>query len=197
MNGVTSRARQVRLRRPSAVLPVLSVVVLGIFVSACSSTAAPTTTTTTVATTTSTSSGTSSSSTTVPAKGSADADIAQAYKTLFDLASPAITPKLAVVQDGSALRAAFTAAIKSPLAKEAGGARVLSVTIEPNATCSARSLPPPCADVIYDVVSPGKQTLLANQKGAAISSGGHWLVAKQTICTLLAFTNGGAPPSGC
>lgn len=116
---------------------------------------------------------------------------------LFDLASPAIAPKLAAVQDGSSLRSAFAAALKSPLAKEAGGAHVLSVAIEGKATCSSKSLPSPCALVTYNVLSPSGSALLTNQKGFAVESGGHWLVSKMTICTLLTLDNGGTTPAGC
>ena len=38
------------------------------------------------------------------------AEVAHAYSVLFDLANPAVSPKLAVVQSGALLKAAFTAA---------------------------------------------------------------------------------------
>jgi hypothetical protein len=203
MKGLSPLGRQGRLwRRNVAVLPVLIVSLLAISTAACSSNAATTTTTTSTTTTSTAVSSTTTptttsapSGTTVPAATSAAID--KAYMTLFDLASPAIAPKLAVVQDGSALRAAFTAALKSPLAAEAGGAKVLSVTLESTSGCSSNSLPPPCALVKYDVLSPAKQALLSNQNGSAIESGGQWLVSKSTICTLLSFTNGGTAPKGC
>jgi hypothetical protein len=123
--------------------------------------------------------------------------IDKAYMALFDLANPAIAPKLAAVQDGAALRSAFAVALKSPLAKEAGGARVLSVAVQSKATCTAKSLPSPCALVTYDVLSPSGAALLTNQKGSAVNSRGHWLVSKTTICTLLTLDNGGTAPAGC
>jgi hypothetical protein len=178
---------------------MLAVLVLAIFLTACSSKAVTTTSTTSGPTTTSTplTSSTVPSTSTLPLTASDRTGISTAYMTLFDLANPAIAPKLAAVQDGTTLKAAFTAALKSVLAKEAGGARVLSIAIEGNAACSAQSLPSPCALVSYDVVSPGKQTLLKNQKGYAVSSSGRWLVSKKTICTLLVLANGGTAPAGC
>lgn len=180
---------------------MLTVAVLSLATAACSSSSTPTTTAT-VASSPSTAASSSTSlsttvSTTSPPSGSADASIDKAYMALFDLANPAIPPKLAAVQDGSSLRSAFTAALKSPLAKEAGGAHVLSVTVETKATCTAKSLPSPCALVTYDVLSPSGSALLSNQKGFAVNSSGRWLVSKMTICTLLTLDNGGTAPTGC
>jgi hypothetical protein len=185
------------LRQKAGIPPALAVLILGIAATACSSKAATTTTSTLAAPTTSTpvTSTSAGPSTTVPSKTSAGID--KAYMTLFDLSSPAIAPKLAAVQDGSVLRGAFKAALGSPLAKEAGGARVLSVTIESAAACSAKSLPSPCALVTYDVLSPAKTPLLTNEKGSAVESGGHWLVSKTTICSLLSLESAGATPPGC
>jgi hypothetical protein len=125
------------------------------------------------------------------------ADIERSYTTLFDLANPAVTPKLAVVQDGSMLKAAFTAALDSALAKEAGGATVLSVDVQEGAACSNQVLPSPCATVVYNIISPTKSVLLSGSKGGAVYAGGQWLVAKTTICSLLTLDNGGKIPTGC
>jgi hypothetical protein len=187
--------------RPAA-RPALAVAVLGILLTACSSNAASTTTTSTAATTTSSTATTTSStsappSSTLPVTTADRRGISTAYMTLFDLANPAIAPKLAAVQDGSGLKAAFSAALKSALAKEAGGARVLAITLEGKTSCSAESLSSPCALVTYDVVSPAKQTLLKNEKGYAVNSSGRWLVAKKTICNLLVLASGGTAPPGC
>lgn len=143
----------------------------------------------------------SSSSTTsaapLPALSVSTADIKQAYSTLFDLSNPAVAPKLAVVQDGSTLDAAFTAAIHSALAKEAGGAKVLSVKIEKGTACTNDVLTSPCAVVVYDVVSPAQAIVLSGSTGSAVYDNSHWLVAKSTICSLLTLDNGGKTPSGC
>jgi hypothetical protein len=153
----------------------------------CGSSSSPTTTSTTAAPTT----------TTLPPLSVSRADIQHAYMTLFDLANPAVTPKLAVVQDGSALKAAFTTALTSPLAKLAGGARVDSVKIEHGSACQAETLPSPCASVVYDILSPSHTVLLRHSGGLALYVKGKWLVAKVTICTLLELDNGGKVPPGC
>jgi len=116
---------------------------------------------------------------------------------LFDLANPAIDPKLAVVQDGSALRAAFTAALKSPLAKTAGGASVSKITIEHGTACKNEFLPSPCAKVIYSILSPKGGVLLPNSGGLALYQSSRWLVAKVTICALLELEAAGVVPPGC
>ena len=96
-------------------------------------TAAPGTTSTTAAPVT----------TTLPPTAASIAQIKMAYSVLFDLANPAIAPKLAVVQDGPTLRAAFTTALKSPLAKSAAGASVSKVTILHGAGCRTEFPPQP------------------------------------------------------
>jgi hypothetical protein len=144
---------------------------------------------------------TSTTTTTVtvplPSAAVSKSDIEQSYTTLFDLSNPAVTPKLGVVQDGSALRAAFTAAIHSALAKEAGGATVLSVKVEQGAACTSEALPSPCAIVVYNIFSPSKAVLLSGSKGSAVWENGHWLVAKTTICSLLTLESAGKTPVGC
>jgi hypothetical protein len=108
---------------------------------------------------------------------------------LFDLADPALAPKLAVIQDGSALKSAMTTALGSNLAKAAGGASVSSVRNE--------FLPSPCAKVTYDILSPKNTVLLPNSGGLAIYEKARWVVAKVTICTLLELEDAGAVPPGC
>jgi hypothetical protein len=151
------------------------------------------------ATSTSTSSTTSTTTVPVhlPSPSASRAQITEAYSVLFDLSDPAVTPKLAVVQDGPSLKAAFTAAIHSALAAEAGGARVLSVKIEQGAACTNDVLPSPCAAVVYDILSPSKSVLLSGSTGSAVYENSHWLVAKVTICALLTLDNGGKTPAGC
>jgi len=177
------------IERPGRLLTtVLCVLVCAAALSACSGTSSPppSTTTTTAAT-----------SSSLPPLTTSTAEIKHAYAILFDLANPAIPPKLAVVQDGSTLEAAFTAAIHSALAKEAAGASVSSVKIEQGAGCSNAALPSPCAKVVYDILGPNKKPVLTGSSGAAVYQTSKWLVAKSTICGLLALENGGTPPSGC
>jgi hypothetical protein len=164
----------------------VAIAVAATALAACSSSSSTPTTTTT-----------SAPPATLPAAAVSKADIEHAYTTLFDLANPAVPPKLLVVQDGSSLKAAFTAAIHSALAKEAAGATVLSVTVHQGSDCSAKILPSPCASVIYDILGPNKKPVLTGSAGAAVYLSGKWLVAKSTICTLLTLDNGGSTPSGC
>ena len=152
---------------------------------ACGSSSTPTTTTTPAVTTT------------LPPTATSTAEIKSAYAVLFDLADPAVEPKLAVVQDGSALRAAFTAELKTALAKSAAGATVSKVKIEQGASCKNQFLPSPCANVTYSIFGPTHAVLLPDSGGLAVYQGGHWLVAKVTICTLLELAGGGAVPPGC
>ncbi len=135
--------------------------------------------------------------TTLPSLTTSTADIKTAYSVLFDLANPAVAPKLAVVQDGPALKAAFTTALRSTLAKSAGGAKVSKVTIEHGAGCKNEFLPSPCAKVSYTILSPAGTVLLPSSGGLAVYQNARWLVAKVTICTLLELENGGAVPPGC
>jgi hypothetical protein len=135
--------------------------------------------------------------TTLPPLKSSTTAIDHAYKTLFDLANPAIAPKLLVVQDGATLTKAFTTALHSALAKEAAGAKVVTVKIEKGAACSKEFLPSPCAAVTYDVLGPTGKALLTGSSGGAVYVNSRWLVAKSTICTLLTLDNGGTAPTGC
>lgn len=135
--------------------------------------------------------------TTLPPLKSSTTAIDHAYKTLFDLANPAIAPKLLVVQDGASLKKAFTTALHSALAKEAAGAKVVTVKIEKGAACSKEFLPSPCAAVTYDVLGPTGKALLTGSSGGAVYVNSRWLVAKSTICTLLTLDNGGTAPTGC
>jgi hypothetical protein len=123
--------------------------------------------------------------------------IRHAFSVLFDLADPAVEPKLAVVQDGETLRQAITDALKSTLAKAAGGAKVTSIKLESGTACSSETLPSPCAAVVFDILSTKSTVLLPNSKGFAIEQNGTWVVTKNTICSLLTLANGGTAPKGC
>lgn len=165
--------------------------VIAVGLAACGSSAAPTTTTTTASTTSTT------TTTTLPSQAASTTAIKHAYSVLFDLASPQLAPKLAVVQNGSELASAMTAALKGSLAKSAGGASVSKVTVEQGAACKNELLPSPCAKVTYDILSPKNTVLLPNSVGFAVYQNGKWLVAKATICTLLELENSGKMPPGC
>jgi hypothetical protein len=161
----------------------LALLALALLLGACSSSPAPS------------SAGTSS---TQPTSGAAaTVDVQQAYETLFDLASPALAPKIAVVQDGSTLQASIAKELKSPLAKLAGGASVAHVEVQSASACTSDSLPSPCAALDYSILSPAHKPLLAASKGFAVYVSGKWLVAKITICSLLSIASGGSVPAGC
>jgi hypothetical protein len=183
-------SKHVRARRrdlwSATPFKIAAIALVALAFAACSSSSSTPTTT-----------STSTPPATLPPASVSKADIEHAYSTLFDLADPAVPPKLLVVQDGSSLKAAFTAAIHSALAKEAAGAKVLSVTVHQGSDCSAKVLPSPCATVIYDILGSNKQPVLTGSAGSAVYVSGTWLVAKSTICTLLTLDNGGSTPSGC
>ena len=128
--------------------------------------------------------------------------IARDYATLFDFANANVAAKTAVIQDGRALRQALTQALSSSLAKEAGGAKVLSVHLRSASACRQAALPSPCAEVTYELLSPSQTPLFPTpSSGYAVYIQRHWLVAKSTICGLLELfysTSGhhGSPP-GC
>jgi hypothetical protein len=168
-------------------------VMIALGLTACGSSGTSSTTTTSAAGTTTSAPVT----TTLPSVGESTTEIKSAYSILFDLNNPAVAPKLAVVQDGTGLQKAFEAALKSPLAKTAGGASVSKVTIEQASACKNEFLPSPCAKVTYSILSPKRTVLLPNSAGLAIYENAKWLVAKVTICTLLELENAGAVPPGC
>lgn len=167
-----------------------SLVVAGLLLAACSSSGSSTTTTTSHPTTSSTTTTTVSAATVEP-------EIRHAFSVLFNLSDPAIEPKLAVVQDGATLRQAIGDALKSTLAKAAGGAKVTSIKLKSGTACSAETLTSPCAAVVFDILSTSGSVLLPNSKGYSIEQGGHWVVTKTTICSLLTLANGGTAPKGC
>jgi hypothetical protein len=142
-------------------------------------------------------SGAPATTTTLPSPSASRIAIKSAYEVLFDLANPALLPKLAVVQDGSALQSAMKTALKSALAKSAAGATVSEIVIEHGSACKDAFLPSPCAKVTYDILSPTKAVVLRGAVGAALYQHGHWLVGKTTICTLLELENSGTVPRGC
>jgi hypothetical protein len=131
----------------------------------------------------------------------AQTDISTAYDTLFNLSNPSLAGKLVVIQDGQQVKPALQQALSSSEASAAQGAKIDSIKILTSAQCAKESLPAQCAHVLYDILGSGGTAILANNTGYAVYSGGHWLVAKATICTLLglfysAEGKTGSPP-GC
>jgi hypothetical protein len=147
------------------------------------------------------SSGTGAATTTTLSPAASKTAIAAAYDTLFHLATGALDAKIAVVQDGAKLRSSLHAAQISSLAASSNGTKIDSVNPVSTAGCKAKSLPTPCEHVVYDVLGTDGTAILPMSQGYAVFVGGHWLVAKATICGLLGlFYNAegktGTPP-GC
>jgi len=127
-------------------------------------------------------------------------DIGAAYNTLFNLANPNVPSKIAVIQNGSQLQSALTEALSSSLASSSAGTKIDSVKVLDATTCKSASLPSPCAKVVYDILGTTGTAILPNSQGYAVFIGGHWLVAKATICGLLglfyqAAGKTGSPPN--
>lgn len=121
-----------------------------------------------------------------PAK--AKAEIGHAYDTLFNFSNHRVSAKTAVIQDGGTLRKALSEALASSLAKKATGATVVSVQLLAATQCRNDALPSPCAKVTYNLLGADKAPLFATPAaGYAVYLGGRWLVAKSTICGLLAL----------
>jgi hypothetical protein len=128
-------------------------------------------------------------------------EITQAYQTLFDFADPSVADKVAVVQNGASIEAGLSEALSSSLATSATGANVDAISFLDASGCSAASLPSPCASVTYDILGAGGTAILPNNQGYAVSINGSWLVATNTVCTLLGlfYTASGKTgnPPGC
>ncbi|MDE3086210.1 MAG: hypothetical protein KGJ77_05530 [Acidobacteriota bacterium] len=143
-----------------------------------------------------------SSGPSVPSASESQAQITTAYKTLFNFADRSSeSAKVALIQDGTALKSSLDQALASPLASAAQGASVSSVPILGDSDCTGKKVPSPCAHVKYSILGSGGTALLSNQDGYASYASGKWLVAKVTICQLLqefyaASGNSGSPP-GC
>ncbi len=126
--------------------------------------------------------------------------ITQAFQTLFD-PNASIADRVAVVQNGASIETAFSTAFSSSLSSSATGASVDSITFLDSSGCSQVGLTSPCAQVIYDILGTGGSPLLPDNTGYAVSVDGTWLVATNTVCTLLglfyqAEGETGTPP-GC
>ncbi len=111
--------------------------------------------------------------------------IAKSYNTVFDLANASKAKKLTDIQDGATLRKALTTVLSFSLATSATGATVSRATFLSTTQCQAVNVtPPPCARVVYSILGPNGQILIANSNGYAIHTNSRWLVAKTTICGL-------------
>lgn len=132
----------------------------------------------------------------------AKAEIEHAYSTLFNFANHNVSTKTAVIQNGSALRAALKQALSSSLAKKATGAEVITVKVLSAEQCQEAALVSPCAMVTYNLLGPMHVPLFSTpSSGYAVYVNGRWLVAKATICGLLELfysaSGHAGVPSGC
>ncbi len=193
LHGTTTAngTRYLQRRRTPRVLAAATMAGLILGAAACSSSGGSATPTTAKATTT----------TIAIDPTTAQADIATSYNTLFNLANPSLSGKLAVIQNGQSITTALQQALSSSEASASQGSKIDSINILTAAQCAKQSLPPQCAHVVYDILGTGGTAILPNNNGYAVFSNGQWLVAKVTICTLLglfysAEGKTGSPP-GC
>ncbi len=126
--------------------------------------------------------------------------IAQAFDTLFNPSS-SIAAKEAVIQNGASIETGLNNAFSSSLSSSATGATVDDISFPDNSGCTQAGLTSPCAQVTYDILAANGSALLPNNQGYAVSVAGTWLIATNTVCTLLglfytAEGNTGSPP-GC
>jgi hypothetical protein len=110
--------------------------------------------------------------------GSATAAITDAYKTFFSNSST-LAQSVAVLQHGTAFKAALEAEAKSSYAQKSS-ATVTSVSL----------VSPDVADVRFTINAGG---ISLPTTGKAVREGGTWKVAAQTFCSLLSL-EGHAPP---
>ena len=95
-----------------------------------------------------------------------------------------VDERVALLQDGSALRAAIEQSATNPLQQQAR-AKVTQVTFTS----------PTEATVTYDVYLNGT-VALPNSQGMAVLEGGTWKVAQQSFCSLISLGVSGPIP-GC
>ncbi|MCL5886015.1 MAG: hypothetical protein M1280_03105 [Actinobacteria bacterium] len=127
-------------------------------------------------------------------------EVNAAYQSFFNLHNPSLSAKLNVIQDGAKLHSAISTAMSSSLAKDAGGARVSTITPYTKSQCANAALIYPCAKVGYSILSP-TGSVLTSGAGYAVYSNGKWLVAKATVCGLLSlfeeYAGSKTPIAGC
>jgi len=126
-----------------------------------------------------------SSGSSEPSAATSKQEIGTVYDKLFNFANKSVSDKVAAVQDGTQLKTALEQGLSSPLASGVSGARIDSITLVPDSTCSQQNVPSPCAKVNYDILASNGTPVLSGQTGYATYGSGQWLVAKKTICGLL------------
>jgi len=137
-----------------------------------------------------------SSGPSLPPAAMAKSQITKAYDDFFKLAFKNVRVKMAATQNGPTLLNPV-----SPLAGGVSGARVDSVKIVSDTTCTQKDVPTPCASVSFDLLRSKDSPVLSGLTGYATYSTGKWLVAKATVCglveTLYSVEGNSRTPPGC
>jgi hypothetical protein len=107
------------------------------------------------------------------------------WETFFNGGTP-VARKLALLQDGPLFASVITAQAGGPTASSTT-ARVSSVSVNPAATQAV---------VRYSIDDHGMPEVL-NLTGAAIYSGGRWLISSSAFCRVLVLDWKGKMPSVC
>ena len=116
-------------------------------------------------------------------EAAARAQITANWEKFFTPGTP-IDQRMALLQNGAALRAAIEQSATNPLQQQAS-AKVTQVTFTS----------PTEATVTYDVYLNGA-VALPNSQGMAVLEGGAWKVAQQSFCSLISLGVSGPIP-GC
>jgi hypothetical protein len=142
-----------------------------------------------------------SSGTSSPNAAAAPGLIGQAFQTVFSFTNKSVPVKLQAIEDGQSIKSSFTTAINSALATNTSGAKIDSVNLVSDSTCSSQKVTAPCAKVAYELLTPAGQTEFVPPPGYASYVNSKWLVSKKTVCYLLtlflAASGAKGSPAGC
>jgi hypothetical protein len=138
----------------------------------------------------------SSSSVSLPSIAKSTEEITNSYVTLFNGNNPNLQEKVNSIQNGAPLEKTLAHFLGSPIAKGTH-AKVIMVHVLSAVNCKTNLEPYPCAIIDYELLTATNSILLPAATGFAVWWHNRWVVAKTTICSLLALENGGHAPSGC
>ena len=131
---------------------------------------------------------------------SVKSDVSTAYRTVFNLSDKNVNGKVRRIQNGPSVRVALEDLLSNPLSNSLIGAQIFGVSLTSSSTCHNKSVPTPCATVSYNFVSAVSGAVTPSI-GYATFQDSRWLVAKVTVCDLLASFYGGVGryhrPPGC
>lgn len=117
------------------------------------------------------------------------AQVKQVWESFFSSSTP-VSQKPALIENGSQFKAAINALAKNPLASRTSS-KVSKVTIGPMPGGAGAKQ----ANVVYSIFL-GSTEVLKNATGIAIQQNGKWVIADQSLCSLLQL-EGGKLPSAC